>query len=103
MNAPALSKTDQLRARDGGLCWLCQTPMDFSAVPNSERAPSLEHLIPQCRDGPNTMDNLVLCHPPCNRLLGDMPLVDKIRLREERREARWKSAMRRRIAQMLIG
>jgi 5-methylcytosine-specific restriction endonuclease McrA len=94
---------DALRKRDGGRCWLCDRPIDFKAEPNSARAPSLEHLIPQCREGPDTPDNLVLCHPPCNRELGDHPLVKKIKMREERQEEAWKGAMRRQIGKLLVG
>ena len=94
---------ERLRKRDGGRCWLCDRPIDFKAEPNSARAPSLEHLIPQSREGPDTPDNLVLCHPPCNRQLGDLPLSAKIRMREERREEAWKAGMRKQIGKLLIG
>ena len=97
-----LSKTERLRARDGGRCWLCDGPIDFKAEPNSARAPSLEHLIAQCRGGPSTIDNLVLCHPPCNRKLGDIPLVEKVKMREALREEAWKAAMRKRIGKLLV-
>lgn len=103
MNAPLKNKAELIRARDGGLCWLCQKPIDFKAEPNSARAPSVEHLIPQCRGGPGTMDNLVLTHPPCNKLLGDLPLVDKIGMREGRLQERWVADMRKRVAALLIG
>lgn len=93
MSAPDnLSKVDRLRARDGDLCWLCGKHMDFSAKPNSSSAWSVEHLIPVCRGGPGTLENLVLCHPPCNRILKDRPLKDKIKLRERRRRKIWATA-----------
>lgn len=98
-----LSKVDRLRARDGGLCWLCLKPIDFKAEPNSARAPSLEHLIPQCRGGTGTMDNLVLTHPPCNKRLADLPLVEKVRMREGRQRELWTADMRKRVAALLIG
>jgi 5-methylcytosine-specific restriction endonuclease McrA len=102
---PATTKTlvEVLRKRDGGRCWLCDRPIDFKSEPNSARAPSLEHLIPQSREGPDTPDNLVLCHPPCNRELGDLPLVEKIKMREKRKEEAWKAAMRKRIGNLLLG
>lgn len=84
-----LSKVDRLRSRDGDLCWLCNERMDFEAKPNSGRAWSIEHLIPACRHGPDTLENLVLCHPSCNRVLRDRPLADKIKLRERRRRKIW--------------
>jgi len=101
---PATTKAqvETLRKRDGGRCWLCDKPIDFKAEPNSARAPSLEHLIPLSREGPRTADNLVLCHPPCNRELGDLPLVEKIKMREERLKQAWKGAMRKRIGELLV-
>lgn len=47
------------------------------------------------------MDNLALCHAPCNRILNDLPLAEKIRMRDEQREKRWMRAVRRRIAALL--
>lgn len=94
---------EALRKRDGGRCWLCDKPINFKAEPNSARAPSVEHLIPQSREGPGTLDNLVLCHPPCNRELGDRPLTEKIKMREKWKEEAWKAAMRKQIGKLLLG
>jgi len=88
----AASKVEQLRARDGDRCWLCGKHIDFKAVPNSSKAWSVEHLLSKSSGGPDVLDNLVLCHPPCNRILANRPLKDKIRLRERRRRARWKAS-----------
>jgi len=88
-SSEADSKVELLRERDGDLCWLCNKRMVFSAPPNSSKAWSIEHLIPQCRDGPGLLENLVLCHPGCNRILRDRQLTDKIRLRERRRRKLW--------------
>jgi 5-methylcytosine-specific restriction endonuclease McrA len=84
-----ITKVARLRLRDGGRCWLCDEPFDFRAVPNTAKAPTLEHLIAQCHQGPDTLENLVLCHPRCNRLLADKPLVRKIKMREKRRRNAW--------------
>jgi hypothetical protein len=89
-----ISKVDRLRSRDGVRCWLCDRPMDFDAVPNSKKAPTFEHLIAKCRGGPDTVENLVLCHRGCNKQLGDRPLVDKIRMRERRRKKGWIASLR---------
>jgi 5-methylcytosine-specific restriction endonuclease McrA len=89
-----ISKVERLRARDGDLCWLCNKPMDFDATPNSSKAWSIEHLICRSFGGPEFVENLVLCHPPCNRILGCRPLKDKIRLRERRRRKLWIAALR---------
>jgi 5-methylcytosine-specific restriction endonuclease McrA len=88
MNAP-LNKVDLLRARDGALCWLCGKPMDFAAKPNSPTAWSIEHLLSQSLGGPDRLENMVLCHPGCNRILGNRSLKDKIKLRERRRRKLW--------------
>jgi 5-methylcytosine-specific restriction endonuclease McrA len=97
MSAPdKIGKVDRLRARDGDCCWLCNERMDFGAKPNSSKAWSIEHLVPASRQGPSTLENLVLCHPGCNRILKDRPLADKIRLRERRRRKIWIAALRSR-------
>ena len=95
MSGPAnLNKVDRLRARDGDLCWLCGKHMDFSAKPNSAKAWSIEHLLAKAHDGPDRLENCVLCHPPCNRILKDRPLKDKIKLRERRRRKIWIASLR---------
>lgn len=89
-----LGKVDRLRARDGDHCWLCGEPMNFKAVPNTSKAPSIEHLIAKSRGGPQSLDNLVLCHTSCNRHLADRSLVNKIKMRERRRKKRWMATLR---------
>ncbi|WP_300973471.1 hypothetical protein [Sphingomonas sp. LHG3406-1] len=82
MNAPTkLSIVDQIRARDGDHCWLCNGTLDFAAKPNSKRAPTKEHLVAQSLGGGNELSNLVLCHPGCNRMLADRPVADKEKIR----------------------
>lgn len=82
-------KVAQLRARDGDNCWLCCKPIDFDAEPNSAKAWTVEHLIPHVRQGSDALENLVLCHPGCNRILGVRSLTEKIKLRERRRRKLW--------------
>jgi 5-methylcytosine-specific restriction endonuclease McrA len=60
----------------------------------------LEHLIASSRGAPDTMENLVLCHPPCNRELGDVPLAEKIKAREIWKEA---VALVKHIGKLLLG
>nr|WP_314442200.1 HNH endonuclease [uncultured Sphingomonas sp.] len=82
MNAPAaLGKVEQIRARDGDACWLCNRPLDFSAEPNSKNAPTIEHLVAKSLGGGGELTNLALCHPGCNGHLGDRPLAKKQELR----------------------
>ncbi|HEY6662558.1 MAG TPA: hypothetical protein VIZ66_06510 [Sphingomicrobium sp.] len=97
MSGPTnLGKVERLRARDGDLCWLCSKHMDFEAEPNSPNAWSIEHLLCKTFDGPDRLENLVLCHPRCNRILANRSLKDKIRLRERRRRKLWISSIRAR-------
>lgn len=82
MNAPVtLSKVEQLRARDGDACWLCTRQLNFSAVPNSKNAPTIEHLVAKSLGGGGELKNLVLTHPHCNRQLADKPLARKQEMR----------------------
>jgi hypothetical protein len=79
-----LSKIVQIRARDGDGCWLCGGKLDFDAAPNSKKAPTQEHLQPRSKGGSNALANLVLCHPGCNKQLGDRPEADKRKMRAKR-------------------
>ena len=97
-----LSKIDRLRARDGGRCWLCDGPIDFKADPGTANAPTKEHVLSQCHDGPDRLENLVLCHRRCNQELNNLPVAEKVKLRDKRREETWKSAMRKQIGKLLI-
>ena len=58
--------------------------MDFSDNPRKTQTPTIEHLQPKCLGGGNGLDNLVLCHPGCNRQLANRPREDKERLRSRR-------------------
>lgn len=82
-------RAEALRERDGDLCWLCGKPVDFEAAPNSATAWSVEHLLATKHHGPDDLENLVLCHPPCNGKLRDLSLRDKIALREDRLREQW--------------
>ena len=104
MSAPVnLKRVDRLRARDGDGCWLCGQPIDFKAEPNSSKAWSVEHLLSQSHDGPDRLENLALCHPPCNRTLASLPLAKKIEMREKRRRKAWLSSIRGQIKKVLGG
>ncbi|MEQ7873856.1 HNH endonuclease [Sphingomonas sp. ASV193] len=98
-----LSKIDRLRARDGDHCWLCGAVIDFAATPNSAKAWSVEHLLAKEYGGTEKLENLALCHPPCNRLLANRPVVDKVRLREKRRREAWRAAIKGKVLKALGG
>lgn len=74
MNAPPkLSIVEQIRTRDGDNCWLCEGKLDFNAKGNSKKAPTKEHLKPKSLGGTDELGNLALCHPGCNKQLGNRP------------------------------
>ena len=82
-------RADALLERDGDLCWLCDRKIDFNAEPNTDPAWSVEHLLALKYNGPDDLENLVLCHPPCNRELRDLTLREKIAKRERRLREQW--------------
>jgi hypothetical protein len=67
--------------RDGEECWFCGQHV---TADNS----SVEHLVPRSQGGPDTLANFVLAHPACNQAAGDMPLGDKIAMRDRLRKDR---------------
>jgi hypothetical protein len=78
---PKLSVVEQIRARDGDECWLCGFALDFTAKGNNRKAPTKEHLLAQSLGGGDELSNLVLCHPGCNKQLGNRPVADKHKIR----------------------
>ena len=96
-----LKKIDRLRARDHDNCWLCGKPIDFTAEPNSANAWSLEHLLAKEHGGSDKLENLVLCHPPCNRRLGNRPVFKKVEMREKQRRKAWMASIRGQIMRVL--
>ena len=76
--------------------------MDFREPRNRPKSATIEHKLSLSRGGTSALENLVLCHTPCNQKLKDLPLVDKIKMREQVREEAWKAAMRKQIGKLLI-
>lgn len=52
--------------RDGGICWICETPVDPDAGPRDRMRRSIDHVIPLARGGWHAMDNVALAHLRCN-------------------------------------
>lgn len=81
--SPTKSKGMNLRAkllkRDGDECWFCGAAMGDDQT--------IEHLIAKARGGSNTLDNYALAHRKCNADAADLPLVDKLAMRERLRSA----------------
>ncbi len=73
--APRTPKEVQaLLQRDGDKCFLCGFPLDDDIT--------VEHLVPVAHGGPNHLSNKALAHSRCNLLMGSLPLMEKIKLRE---------------------
>lgn len=65
-------------ARDAGICWICERPVDPAAGPKDPMRRSLDHIIPLSRGGWHAMDNVALAHLRCNiskrsRILDRLP------------------------------
>lgn len=71
-------RQNQLLARDGDACFFCGEPMAPGDI-------SVEHLLARLHGGPNRMENLVLAHPACNLQANHLSIMEKIKLRDERR------------------
>ena len=54
----------------------------FKKLPIEEL--TIEHLVPLSKGGKNNMDNLVLCSKEENDLMGNKPLLEKLKYREEK-------------------
>ena len=62
--------------RDGESCWLCG-----EATKPFDR--TLEHLEPRSRGGTDDLDNLVLAHVACNRVMGHASKAEKFAARAD--------------------
>lgn len=69
-----------LAERDGMECWFCSR--GFLSLDSREI--TIEHLVPKAHGGPDHQSNLVLACAPCNRAAGNLPVVEKVKLREQR-------------------
>lgn len=63
------SKTITLRKlyeRDAGVCWICGKPCDYSADPNGDYYPSIDHVQEIANGGRDEWSNIKLAHRLCN-------------------------------------
>lgn len=72
--------------RDGADCFYCRGKL-APTVPDDLRpggpfATTQEHVASVAIGGPNHLDNTVLAHSVCNQLVGDRPVIEKVKLRE---------------------
>ncbi|HEX7934274.1 MAG TPA: HNH endonuclease [Paraburkholderia sp.] len=75
------SRLRSLRARDGSNCFYCGAALEDENV-------TLEHLLSEKDGGSSRLANLALAHKKCNELAADLPVVEKVLLRERLRAAR---------------
>lgn len=68
---------EALIKRDGRDCFYCGSPMHDDIT--------LEHLIALSSGGKNTLANMVLCHEACNKEVGNLPVVDKVKFAIKKR------------------
>jgi 5-methylcytosine-specific restriction endonuclease McrA len=59
-----------LRERDGDLCQLCLSLIDFEAPLRTPYSRTVDHVVPVTRGGPDTLDNMWLAHLTCNQKKG---------------------------------
>lgn len=69
-----------LLARDGDRCFYCGKKLGNDQT--------REHLLAVNHDGPDRIENQVLAHHACNVEAADLPIVEKIKLRDRLRAKR---------------
>lgn len=72
---------EALAVRDGLECWFCS--MGFLSTDSREI--TIEHLVAKAHGGPDHPSNLVLACEPCNREADNLPLVQKVHIRDRKR------------------
>lgn len=61
-----------LFARDGWNCQICSEPMDYTADPQSDWYPTIDHILPRSKGGGDELSNLRSAHMWCNAVRGDL-------------------------------
>lgn len=56
--------------RDGFDCSLCGEMIDFSLPPTDRMSPTVDHVIPISKGGPDLLSNVRLAHRVCNSIKG---------------------------------
>jgi hypothetical protein len=72
------SRVRTLRSRDGSECFYCGVEMESEDI-------TLEHLLSVKDGGTSNLANLVLTHRRCNEMAADLPVIAKVKLREDLR------------------
>lgn len=63
--------------RDGLVCHICNEPTDPAAEPRTSWYPSLDHVVPYSKGGPDTFENLRTAHLRCNVQRGASDLLEE--------------------------
>jgi len=74
-------RRNKLYNKVGGECFFCGEHFDRPET-------TLEHLLPLSHGGPNNHHNYALACGPCNKEAGSLPLIDKIKLRDQKRASK---------------
>lgn len=61
--------------RDDWICWICKKHVDQLAGPQSDAAPSLDHVIPLANGGTHEPSNVRTAHRGCNSRRSNLPTV----------------------------
>jgi hypothetical protein len=61
--------------RDNWTCWLCHEQTDPDADPQSDHAPSLDHIIPLANGGTHEPGNVATAHRGCNARRTNLPTL----------------------------
>jgi len=67
-----------LLKRDGDTCFYCGNPMPIDDI-------TIEHLISLDKGGNNRIENMALAHSKCNLDMGNLPLITKLKKRDQLR------------------
>lgn len=57
----------------GGVCCLCEKPVDMSLSGLDPWGPTVDHALPLSLGGNDTIDNVQLAHRTCNLIKGNDP------------------------------
>jgi 5-methylcytosine-specific restriction endonuclease McrA len=63
--------TEEIAERDGFICGLCEEPVDMTLSGRNLRGPTIDHIIPISKGGPDTRVNVQLAHLRCNIIKGN--------------------------------
>jgi 5-methylcytosine-specific restriction endonuclease McrA len=61
----------QVLDRDGWICQLCLTPIDWTLTGRGRFAPAVDHIVPLNKGGTHSFDNVWAAHSGCNASKGD--------------------------------